>query len=87
MSNPGEADPTPIESLRQLAEWFAVGSKPRAAWSIGTEHEKFGFLWDGLRPLPYEGKASVLTMLEGLRDRFGWAPIMAARPPKTPAQR
>ena len=43
MSNPGEADLTPISSPRQLAAWFADGSKPRADWRIGTEHEKFGF--------------------------------------------
>ena len=43
MSNPGEADLTPITSHRQFAEWFAAGSKPREAWRIGTEHEKFGF--------------------------------------------
>ncbi|MGH1422276.1 MAG: glutamate--cysteine ligase, partial [Hyphomonas sp.] len=35
----------------------------------------FGFLKEGLRPLPYEGAASVKAMLEGLRDQFGWAPI------------
>ena len=43
MSNPGQADPTPITAARQLAEWFAAGSKPRDAWRIGTEHEKIGF--------------------------------------------
>ncbi len=43
MSNPGEADATPIASVRQLAEHIAVGCKPRDSWRIGTEHEKFGF--------------------------------------------
>ncbi|MGI4978445.1 MAG: glutamate--cysteine ligase [Janthinobacterium lividum] len=43
MSNPGEADATPIASTRQLAEHIAVGCKPRDSWRIGTEHEKFGF--------------------------------------------
>ena len=43
MSNPGEADATPIASARQLAEHIAAGCKPRETWRIGTEHEKFGF--------------------------------------------
>ncbi len=67
-----------IAGKRELVEWFDAGSKPKNDWRIGTEHEKFGFLSDGLRPLPYDGKASVLSMLEGLRDQFGWAPIVEA---------
>lgn len=65
-----------ISGKTELVAYLEGGNKPKADWRIGTEHEKFGFLWEGLRPLPYAGKASVLAMLEGLRDRFGWAPIM-----------
>ncbi len=64
-----------IEGKTELVEWFEAGSKPKADWRIGTEHEKFGFIKDGLRPLPYEGEASVKAMLEGLRDKFKWEPI------------
>jgi glutamate--cysteine ligase len=74
MSNPGESDPTPITSARQLAEWFAAGCKPRTAWRIGTEHEKFGFRRADLSPPPYE-PAGIRAMLEGLM-RFGWQPIL-----------
>ncbi len=74
MSNPGESDPTPITSARQLAEWFAAGSKPRDAWRIGTEHEKFGFRRDDLSPPPYEPRG-IRAMLEGLMQ-FGWQPIL-----------
>lgn len=74
MSNPGEADLTPITSARQLAEWFAAGSKPRSEWRIGTEHEKFGFRRDGFAPPPYE-PAGIRALLEGLQAK-GWAPIM-----------
>jgi len=74
MSNPGESDPTPITSARQLAGWFAAGSKPRDAWRIGTEHEKFGFRRDDLSPPPYE-PGGIRAMLEGLM-RFGWEPIL-----------
>lgn len=64
-----------IETKSELVEWFEAGNKPKADWRIGTEHEKFGFIKEGLRPLPYEGNASVRAMLEGLRDNYGWAPI------------
>jgi len=74
MSNPGESDPTPITSARQLDGWFAAGSKPRDAWRIGTEHEKFGFRRSDLAPPPYE-PGGIRAMLEGL-TRFGWEPIL-----------
>jgi len=74
MSNPGESDPTPITSVRQLADWFAVGSKPRDQWRIGTEHEKFGFRRRDLAPPPYE-PGGIRAMLEGLMA-FGWEPIL-----------
>ena len=74
MSNPGESDPTPITSARQLAGWFAAGSKPRENWRIGTEHEKFGFRREDLSPPPYEPRG-IRAMLEGLM-RFGWEPIL-----------
>ncbi|ATI42985.1 glutamate--cysteine ligase [Pacificitalea manganoxidans] len=65
----------PIERHAQLAEYLAEGCKPRDQWRIGTEHEKFGYCKDTHLPLPYEGARSVRAMLEGLRDRFGWAPV------------
>ncbi len=67
------ADASPvINDRQQLVDWLAEGGKPRERWRIGTEHEKFGFTWDDLRPLPYEGERSVRAVLEGLRDRYGW---------------
>jgi glutamate--cysteine ligase len=66
----------PIESHDQLAEYLASGCKPREAWRIGTEHEKFGFVKDGLAPLPYDGDRSIRAVLEGLRDRHGWSPVL-----------
>ena len=74
MSNPGEADLTPIRSVRQLAEWFAAGSKKRDAWRIGTEHEKFGFRREGLAAPAYE-PGGIRAMLEGIAAQ-GWEPIL-----------
>lgn len=66
----------PIEHHAQLAEYLSSGCKPREDWRIGTEHEKFGYCKDTLNPLPYDGPRSILAVLEGLRDRHGWAPIL-----------
>lgn len=65
----------PIEDPRQLVEYLEAGCKPPADWRIGTEHEKFGFCTDTLKPLPYDGPRSIRAMLEGLRDQFGWNPV------------
>ncbi|MEP3639742.1 MAG: glutamate--cysteine ligase [Paracoccaceae bacterium] len=65
----------PIERYEQLAEYLADGCKPKQDWRIGTEHEKFGYCKDTLNPLPFEGERSIRAVLEGLRDRYGWAPI------------
>jgi glutamate--cysteine ligase len=66
----------PIESKAQLIDELAQGSKPQDQWRIGTEHEKFPFLTDTLRPVPYEGPRSIKALLEGLRDRFGWTGVL-----------
>ncbi len=76
MSNPGDADHTPIGSVQQLADHIAAGCKPPAEYSIGTEHEKFGFQGPGLLPPPYEPDG-IRALLDGMAaaDPAGWAPI------------
>ena len=64
-----------IEHHDQLAQYLADGCKPKEAWRIGTEHEKFGYCKDSLKSLPYDGERSVRAVLEGLRDGYGWAPL------------
>lgn len=66
---------TYIENREQLVTYLEAGCKPKSEWRLGTEHEKFGFTVDDLRPLPYEGKASIRAMLEGLAEQFGWQPV------------
>jgi glutamate--cysteine ligase len=75
MSAPPSGGGAPIENRRQLIEYFAAGNKPRAAWRMGTEHEKFGFDRKTLKALPYDGPAGVRAMLEGL-TRFGWERVI-----------
>lgn len=65
----------PIESRDDLAGYLEAGCKPEDDWRIGTEHEKFGYCKDTLKPLPYDGERSVKAVLEGLQNEFGWAPI------------
>ncbi|WP_226621959.1 glutamate--cysteine ligase [Alloyangia pacifica] len=65
----------PIEHHAQLGEYLEDGIKPKDDWRIGTEHEKFGYLTDTHEPLPYDGPRSIRAVLEGLRDRHGWAEV------------
>ncbi len=68
----------PIEDFSQLAGYLEDGCKPEADFRIGTEHEKFGYCYAKLQPLPYDGPCSIRAMLEGLRDRFGWDEVQEA---------
>ncbi len=74
MSGPPKASGEVIASKAQLVDYIAAGCKPRDAWRIGTEHEKFAFDLKTLRPLPYDGPCSIRAMLEGL-TRFGWQAV------------
>lgn len=64
-----------IENVQELSDYLASGCKPKQDWAIGTEHEKFGFSWSDLKPLPYDGDCSVRAMLEGLAHKFSWQTI------------
>jgi glutamate--cysteine ligase len=65
----------PIEHLDQLAGLLESGCKPKAAWRIGTEHEKFGWLADSRAPLPFAGERSISAIFAGLQEKFGWQPV------------
>jgi glutamate--cysteine ligase len=64
-----------VESRAALVEYFESGCKPAASWRLGTEHEKFGYTTDDLRPLPYDGERSIRAVLTALADDFDWTPI------------
>ncbi len=74
MSGPSTASDMPITDHRQLAAVLASGEKPRDDWRIGTEHEKFGFRVDDLRPPSFDGERGIEALLKGL-TRFGWSAI------------
>jgi glutamate--cysteine ligase len=71
-----QVDMTPIETREELVAWFEAGNKPKSQFRIGTEHEKFVFTVEGHRPVPYEGRRSVRTLLEGMQHLLGWQPIV-----------
>jgi glutamate--cysteine ligase len=76
MSAPPTSRGEILTSKRQLIDWIASGEKPKDAWRIGTEHEKFLFELGTNKPLPYEDqKASVRGLLDRL-TRFGWQPVL-----------
>ena len=37
------AESSLVRSKDDLVGWIAAGEKPKSAWRIGTEHEKFVF--------------------------------------------
>jgi len=75
VSGPSAVTETPITDRAELVEFIADGGKPIADWRIGTEHEKFGFRLDDLRPPTWEGDRGIGKLLEGM-TRFGWERVL-----------
>jgi glutamate--cysteine ligase len=71
-----EVDMIQIERREELVAWFAAGCKPRPEFRIGTEHEKFVFMLEDHRPVPYDGRRSIRALLEGMQHLLGWEPII-----------
>ncbi len=71
-----QVDMTPIETRDELVTWLEAGCRQSADFRIGTEHEKFAFLLDDLRPVPYAGLRSIRSLLEGIQKLVGWEPII-----------
>ncbi len=70
-----QIDMTPLGTRDELVAWFEQGCKPKAEFRIGTEHEKFPFLIESRRPVPYEGNRGIRRLLEGMQHLLGWEPI------------
>lgn len=69
------ADEAILESPQQLADYLASGSKPRSAWRIGTEHEKFAYHLSDFAPPSYDEPSGIRAILTGMQQ-FGWEPIV-----------
>src|SRR5712691_7481141 len=65
-----------IAREEDLHGYFESGSKPRERWGVGIEYERAGVFRDSGRVVPYEGPASVETILNTLARTGGWSPLM-----------
>src|SRR5437764_3456290 len=73
-----QIDMTPIESRNDLVAWFEAGIKPKSQFQSGPGHEKCAFTTGDNRPVPYDGRRSIRSLLEGMQHLLGWEPIMEA---------
>src|SRR5688572_29857173 len=64
----------PVESRDDLLSVFSGGEKPRDAWRIGTEHEKFVYRCSDHRAPSWEEPGGIRDLLLGLTE-FGWRPL------------
>ncbi|MCC7250871.1 glutamate--cysteine ligase [Hyphomicrobium sp.] len=77
MSTRQDGAESPLARSRDdLVAWIAAGEKPKKAWRIGTEHEKFVFYTETLRPVPYEGERGIRALMEHMMARYDWVPIL-----------
>jgi len=63
-----------IETRDQLIAAMAKGEKPKEAWRIGTEHEKFVYCTQDHHAPSYEEPGGIRDLLTALTE-FGWEPI------------
>lgn len=57
-----------------LLAYFHAGAKPRSAWRVGAEFEKFGVERGSGRALAFDEPGGIRDILLALVDRFGWEP-------------
>ena len=69
-------DAQPVTDRAQLIEWFAEKGKPKSAWRIGTEHEKFLFHKGTFKPVAYDGPQGVGQLLSLLQEQYDLQPII-----------
>src|SRR3954465_913565 len=67
-------DDPPIESRDDLLAPFARGEKPKAAWRIGTEHEKFVYRRADHRAPSYDEPGGIRDLLMAMTE-LGWQPV------------
>jgi glutamate--cysteine ligase len=66
-------------TFEDLVADFSRGCKPKEAFRVGSEHEKFVFRTATHEAVPYEGEAGIHALLTGLR-RFGWTEVFEKTP-------
>ena len=64
-----------IQSKEDLIKPFQNGEKKPSDFKIGTEHEKFVFHIDTLKPVPFFGESGIENLLLALK-KYGWESII-----------
>ena len=64
-------DAAPVSSRDDLVAWIEKGVKPKSAFRIGTEHEKFPFRVGTNEPVAYDGSSGIRALLEGMQAMLG----------------
>ena len=64
-----------IQSKEDLIKPFQNGEKKPSDFKIGTEHEKFVFHIDTLKPVPFLGESGIENLLLALK-KYGWKSIL-----------
>ena len=64
-----------IQSKEDLIKPFQNGEKKPSDFKIGTEHEKFVFNIDTLKPVPFLGESGIENLLLALK-KYGWESIL-----------
>jgi glutamate--cysteine ligase len=75
VSGKPKTEPIVVGSVADLVAFARAGEKPRAAFRVGTEHEKIGIRVADLRPVPYEGENGIAGVLAAIAEQDGWTPV------------
>ncbi|MFO1119757.1 MAG: hypothetical protein U1E38_06495 [Rhodospirillales bacterium] len=75
MSGPSVRSREPITDKRRLIEYLESACKPRDAWRIGTEHEKFAYGLPGLPPAPLRRPAEHPRHSRWAHPLRRWRPV------------
>jgi glutamate--cysteine ligase len=63
-----------LNSVQDLLDTFRTAEKPRSAFQVGLEHERFVYPKDSSRPVPYEGASGIGALLHALEPK-GYQPF------------
>jgi glutamate--cysteine ligase len=75
LSGQPKTEPVVVGSVADLIAFARAGEKPRAAFRVGTEHEKVGIRLRDLRPVPYAGEDGIAGLLADIARTDGWTPV------------
>ncbi len=64
-----------ISKKSELIEYIESGCKPKSAWRIGTEHEKFLYTEGDHKRVAYFGDNGIQELLLKMQARTNWTPM------------